>query len=255
MRFHDQVAIITAAGAGIGKATANIMVQEGATVIAIDIDRSRLDALQGEMAGAAGTLIPKVLDAANQASVREAVAEILVTQGKIDILVNAVGGSTIIAAPAATVDELSFEDWQKLIDFNLSATFLFCNAVVPLMKQAGQGKIVNLASIAGRGMSGASSSAYAAAKGGIIAFTKKLSSELGPSGINVNAIAPSLTLTERIRPHWEKRNAEQQALEIERTPLRRVAEAVDQARVIAFLASQDADFVTGITIDVTGGIS
>ena len=76
-----------------------------------------------------------------------------------------------------------------------------------------------------------------------------------PSGINVNAIAPSLTLTERIRPHWEKRNAEQQALEIERTPLRRVAEAVDQARVIAFLASQDADFITGITIDVTGGIS
>ena len=255
MRFHDQVAIITAAGAGIGKATANILVQEGATVIAIDVDGTRLDALQDEMAGAPGTLIPKLLDAADQTLVQEAVTRIWAIQGRIDILVNAVGGSTVIAAPAATVDELSFEDWQKVINFNLSATFLFCNAVVPLMKQAGQGKIVNLASIAGRGLSGASSSAYAAAKGGIIAFTKKLSSELGPSGINVNAIAPSLTLTERIRPHWEKRNAEQQALEIERTPLRRVAEAVDQARVIAFLASQDADFITGITIDVTGGIS
>ena len=255
MRFCDQVAIITAAGAGIGKATANILVQEGATVIAIDVDGTRLDALQDEMAGAPGTLIPKLLDAADQTLVQEAVTRIWAIQGRIDILVNAVGGSTVIAAPAATVDELSFEDWQKVINFNLSATFLFCNAVVPLMKQAGQGKIVNLASIAGRGLSGASSSAYAAAKGGIIAFTKKLSSELGPSGINVNAIAPSLTLTERIRPHWEKRNAEQQALEIERTPLRRVAEAVDQARVIAFLASQDADFITGITIDVTGGIS
>jgi NAD(P)-dependent dehydrogenase (short-subunit alcohol dehydrogenase family) len=255
MRFCDQVAIITAAGAGIGKATADILVQEGATVIAIDVDGTRLDALQDEMAGAPGTLIPKLLDAADQTLVREAVTKIWATQSRIDILVNAVGGSTIIAAPAATVDELSFEDWQKVIDFNLSATFLFCNAVVPLMKQAGQGKIVNLASIAGRGLSGASSSAYAAAKGGIIAFTKKLSSELGPSGINVNAIAPSLTLTERIRPHWEKRNAEQQALEIGRTPLRRVAEAVDQARVIAFLASQDADFITGITIDVTGCIS
>jgi NAD(P)-dependent dehydrogenase (short-subunit alcohol dehydrogenase family) len=255
MRFRDQVAIITAAGAGIGKATADIMVQEGATVIAIDVDGTRLDALQDEMAGAPGTLIPKLFDAADETLVREAVTKIWATQSRIDILVNAVGGSTIIAAPAATVDELSFEDWQKVIDFNLSATFLFCNAVVPLMKQAGQGKIVNLASIAGRGLSGASSSAYAAAKGGIIAFTKKLSSELGPSGINVNAIAPSLTLTERIRPHWEKRNAEQQALEIERTPLRRVAEAADQARVIAFLASQDADFITGITIDVTGGIS
>jgi NAD(P)-dependent dehydrogenase (short-subunit alcohol dehydrogenase family) len=255
MRFRDQIAVITAAGAGIGKATAGIMVQEGATVVAIDVDQSRLDALKDELASAPGKLIGKMLDAADQASVREAAAEISQTHGRIDILVNAVGGSTIIASPAATVDELSFEDWQKLINFNLNATFLCCNAVVPLMKQAGHGKIINLASIAGRGLSGASSSAYAAAKGGIIAFTRKLANELGPSGINVNAIAPSLTLTERIRPHWEKRNSEQQALEIERTPLRRVAEAVDQARVIAFLASQDADFVTGLTIDVTGGIS
>ncbi|MDA1098863.1 MAG: SDR family NAD(P)-dependent oxidoreductase [Proteobacteria bacterium] len=255
MRFKDQVAVITAAGAGIGKATAEIMVQEGATVIAIDVDGLRLEQLKNEMLGAPGTLIPKTLDAADQTSVREVVAEILNTQGHIDILVNAVGGSTIIENPAATVDELSFDDWRKLIDFNLNATFLCCNAVVPGMKRAGHGKIINLASIAGRGLSGASSSAYAAAKGGIIAFTRKLAYELGPSGINVNAIAPSLTLTERIRPHWEKRNSEQQAVEIERTPLRRVAEAVDQARVIAFLASRDADFVTGLTIDVTGGIS
>ena len=255
MRFQNQVSVITAAGAGIGKATAEIMVQEGATVIAIDVDNSRLKALTEALASAAGKLIPKMLDAADQTLVRGAVTEISETQGHIDILVNAVGGSTIIASPAATVDELSFEDWQKVINFNLNATFLFCNNVVPQMKQAGHGKIINLASIAGRGLSGASSSAYAAAKGGIIAFTKKLANELGPSGINVNAIAPSLTLTERIRPHWEKRNAEQQAVEIERTPLLRVAEAVDQARVIAFLASQDADFVTGLTIDVTGGIS
>ena len=253
MRFQDQVAVITAAGAGIGKATAEIMVQEGATVIAIDVDGSRLDALEAELSGAAGKLIPRLLDASDQALVSAAVGDIWQNHGRIDILVNAVGGSTIIAAPSATVDELSFEDWQKVIDFNLNATFLFCNTVVPLMKQAGHGKIINLASIAGRGLSGASSSAYAAAKGGIIAFTKKLSHELGPSGINVNAIAPSLTLTERIRPHWDKRNAEQQAREIERTPLRRVAEAGDQARVIAFLASTDADFVPGLTIDVTGG--
>jgi NAD(P)-dependent dehydrogenase (short-subunit alcohol dehydrogenase family) len=126
--------------------------------------------------------------------------------------------------------------------------------VTPVMKRQRRGKIVNLASIAGRGLSTSSSSAYAAAKGGIIAFTRKLSFELGPFGINVNAIAPSLTLTERIRPRWEQRSAEEQAAEINRTPLRRVAAAADQARVIAFLASSDADFVTGVTIDVTGGV-
>src|SRR6266567_2955993 len=120
-----------------------------------------------------------------------------------------------------------------------------------VMKRRRSGKIVNLASIAGRGLSANSSSAYAAAKGGIIAFTRKLAHELGPDGINVNAIAPSITLTERIRPHWENRSQGSQAEEIERTPLRRVAEAVDQANVICFLASSDADFVTGLTIDVT----
>jgi len=125
---------------------------------------------------------------------------------------------------------------------------------VPVMKRQRGGKIVNISSIAGRGISASSSSAYATAKGGIIALTKKLGRELGPFGITVNAIAPSMTLTERIRPRWEQRSSEEQAQEILRTPLRRMAEARDQARVICFLASRDADFVTGVTIDVTGGI-
>jgi len=102
------------------------------------------------------------------------------------------------------------------------------------MKRQRRGKIVNLASIAGRGLSQTSSSAYAAAKGGIIAFTRKLAFELGPYGVTINAIAPSLTLTERIRPHWEKRTPEAQAAEITRTPLRHVAEAADPPRSSVF---------------------
>lgn len=255
MRFRDQVAIVTAAGAGIGRASAEIMAREGATVVAVDVDEARLGALEAALSGAAGRIVPRRSDALRREAVDALVAEVADAYGRIDILVNAVGGSTIVAKPAGTVDELSFEDWQRLIDFNLSATFLFCHAVVPVMKRAGRGRIVNLSSIAGRGLSIASSSAYAAAKGGIIAFTRKLASELGPHGITVNAIAPSLTLTERIRPHWEKRSPEQQAAEVERIPLRRIPEAMDQARVIAFLASSDADFVTGVTIDVTGGLS
>ena len=253
MRFTDQVALITAAGSGIGRATAEMIAREGGTVIAVDTDVAKLESLLGAIAAAGGRADGRVADALDAAQVEETVAWAAHDFGTIDILVNAVGGSTIIQRPAAKIEELSLSDWQRLIAFNLQGTFLFCHAVVPVMKRRRRGKIVNLASIAGRGRSTASSAAYAAAKGGIIALTKKLSAELGPHGITVNAIAPSLTLTERIRPHWNQCAPEDRAAEIARTPLRRVAEAVDQARVICFLASADADFVTGVTIDVTGG--
>ncbi len=254
MRFRNQVALITAAANGIGRASAAIMAREGATVIAVDNHQGRLDEAVPALRQNGGKVEGRLCDALDAAQVDPLVADVARTHGRIDILVNAVGGSTVIEKPLAETEALSFADWQKLIDFNLSGTFLFTHATIPVMRRQRRGKIVNLASIAGRGLSYNSSSAYAAAKGGIIAFTRKLAYELGPDGINVNAIAPSITLTERIRPHWDKRSQAQQAEEIERTPLRRVAEAVDQANVICFLASADADFVTGVTIDVTGGI-
>ncbi len=253
MRFQDKVALITAAASGIGRATADIMAREGAVVVAVDNNEERLDRTVAELATAGGRAHRRLCDALDAADVEATVASVAREFGRIDILVNAVGGSTIIGKSGATIDELSFADWQKLIDFNLSGTFLFTQAVVPVMQRQKSGKIVNLSSIAGRGLSVSSSSAYATAKGGIIAFTRKLAFELGPWGININAIAPSRTLTERIRPRWDQSSPEDQQAEIDKTPLRRVAEAPDQAKVICFLASSDADFVTGVTIDITGG--
>jgi len=253
MRFAGKVALITAVASGIGRATADIMAREGATIVGVDNNQERLDRTVAEIAAAGGVVHGRLCNALQKDQVDPLVAGIAREFGRIDILVNAVGGSTIIARSGATVDELTLDEWKKLLDFNLDGTFLFTHAVVPVMKRQQSGKIVNLSSIAGRGRSASSSAAYAAAKGGIIAFTKKISYEVGPYGININAIAPSTTLTERIRPHWERRSQEDQARAIDATPLRRVAEAVDQARVICFLASSDADFITGVTIDVTGG--
>ena len=253
MRFTNKVALITAAANGIGRATAEIMVREGATVIAVDNHQGRLEEAMASLKQK-GRAEGRQVDALAAAEVDALVADVVKQHGTIDILVNAVGGSTVIANPQVTTEQMSFADWQKLIAFNLDGTFLVSHAVIPQMRRQRSGKIVNLASIAGRGLSVNASSAYAAAKGGIIAFTRKLAHELGPDNINVNAIAPSVTLTERIRPHWEKRSQAAQAEEIERTPLRRVALPEDQARVICFLASADADFVTGLTIDVTGGV-
>jgi NAD(P)-dependent dehydrogenase (short-subunit alcohol dehydrogenase family) len=254
MRFDKRVALITAAASGIGRATADIIAAEGGTVVAVDTDKARLEKMLAEIQRAGGRAFGRQADALDPHQVDDVVKAVVSEHGRIDILVNAVGGSTIIAKPGATVEELTLAEWQRLIAFNLDGTFLFCHAVAPLMKRQGAGKIVNISSIAGRGLSGSSSGAYAAAKGGIIAFTRKLAHELGPFGVTVNAIAPSLTLTERLRPRWDGWTEARKGEELARNPLRRVAEARDQARVICFLASADADFVTGVTIDVTGGI-
>lgn len=253
MRFRDKIALISGAGSGIGRATAQIMGGEGATVVGVDVQQTHLEQVMAGIRQDGGKANGAVADALNPEQVTQVVQNVVDEWGRIDILVNAVGGSTIISQSNATVDELTLDDWQRLLTFNLSGTFLFCHTVVPIMKRQHSGKIVNISSIAGRGLSESSSSAYATAKGGIIAFTRKLSFELGPFGITCNAIAPSRTLSERIHPRWEQLSEAEQRAVLNRTPLRRLAQPEDQARVICFLASSDADFVTGVTIDVTGG--
>jgi len=179
MRFKGKVALITAAASGIGRATANIIGGEGGHIAAVDNNRERLEATIAEIAASGGVAHPYNANALEADAAARVVTDAANRFGRIDILVNAVGGSTIIDKPGATTEELTLAEWQALLHFNLTGTFLFTHAVIPVMKRQKSGKIVNLASIAGRGKSVESSSAYAAAKGGIIAFTTKLAHELG----------------------------------------------------------------------------
>lgn len=253
MRFENQVAIVTGAASGIGRASCEILAGEGATVFAVDLNAQRLDELVMRISQAGGKAEAMPADVTVESEAPRIAAHAVASRGRIDILVNAVGGSTIVPNSSRPIEELSLNEWRALVDFNLSGTFLFTNAVIPTMKQQRSGKIVSVSSIAGRGLSLVSSSAYATAKGGIIALTRKLSFELGPFGINCNAIAPGVTLTERVAPIWKARTDEQRAQVLENIPMRKMPQAEDQARVIAFLASRDADFVSGTTIDVAGG--
>ena len=153
MRFQGKVALISAAGAGIGRATAMIIGREGGTVVGVDVEQGALDRLTADVGAAGGRALALRADALDAASVEGVVGRAVDAYGHIDILVNAVGGSTIVSRPAAPLDELTLPEWERLLHFNLTGTFLLTHAVIPVMKRQRSGKIVNLSSIAGRGLS------------------------------------------------------------------------------------------------------
>lgn len=252
MRFKDKVAVVTGAAQGIGKATSKILASEGAFLVAVDLNPSALANLSKEVEAFGVEVISMEVDVLDRVAVGKLVESVINRFGKIDILVNAVGGSTIIENNAATVDELTLEDWDKVMNFNLRGTFLCTNAIIKHMKKQGNGKVVNISSDAAHSV-GDPGTAYVAAKAGVMAFTKKVAKEVGPFGITCNAIAPNMTLSERVGPRWEQRSDEDKQRKLEAIPLRRVSEPEDQAKVIAFLASSDADYVSGVTIDTNGG--
>ena len=252
MRFQNKVALVTASASGIGKATAEILAREGAHLVAADLNPDSLSNLSKSIKAEGGTITTKEVNVLEEEPVKNLVDSLIADLGKIDILVNAVGGSTVIKDSSASVDNLEFDDWNKILDFNLRGTFLCTHEVVKHMKRQGNGKIVNISSDAAHSL-GEPSSAYVAAKAGIMAFTKKVAKESGPYGVTCNAIAPGMTLSERIQPRWAQRSEEQRQIIIDQIPLGRLSQPEDQAKVIAFLASEDANYVTGVTIDTSGG--
>ena len=252
MRFQNKVALVTASASGIGKATAEILAREGAHLVAADLNPDSLSNLSKSIKTEGGTITTKEVNVLEEEPVKNLVDSLIADLGKIDILVNAVGGSTVIKNSSASVDNLEFDDWNKILDFNLRGTFLCTHEVIKHMKQQGSAKIVNISSDAAHSL-GEPSSAYVAAKAGIMAFTKKVAKEAGPYGVTCNAIAPGMTLSERIQPRWVQRSEEQRQIIIDQIPLGRLSQPEDQAKVIAFLASEDANYVTGVTIDTSGG--
>ena len=252
MRFQNKVALVTASASGIGKATAEILAREGAHLVAADLNPDSLSDLSKSIKAEGGIITTNEVNVLEEEPVKNLVDSVIANLGKIDILVNAVGGSTIIQNSSASVDNLAFDDWNKVLDFNLRGTFLCTHEVIKHMKRQGNGKIVNISSDAAHSL-GEPSSAYVAAKAGIMAFTKKVAKESGPYGVTCNAIAPGMTLSESFQPRWEGRSEEQRKIIIDQIPLGRLSKPEDQAKVIAFLASEDANYVTGVTIDTSGG--
>jgi 3-oxoacyl-[acyl-carrier protein] reductase len=242
MRLQGKVALITGGAQGIGRATAERFAREGAIVVIADLNLPRGEEVAATIGEGAFAL---ELDVSDAASVQAAVERVLAQEGRVDILVNNAG----ITRDARTV-KMTEEQFDAVVAVNLKGVWLCSRAVAPAMIARGSGVILNASSIVGlAGNFGQAN--YAATKAGVIAMTKTLARELGPSGIRVNAVAPGFIATDMVATVPAK---VVQALE-ERTPLRRLGRPEEVAAVYAFLASDDASFINGAVISVDGGLT
>jgi NAD(P)-dependent dehydrogenase (short-subunit alcohol dehydrogenase family) len=238
-RFEDQVIVVTGGSKGIGLGVAKRMAAEGAHVVIWS--RSGAENLAATLGHRALGILT---DVASEESVAEALAATLAAFGKIDVLVTSAG----INAPLNLVQDVSLSEWQKVMDINLNGTFLCSRAVLPGMIERNQGRIVTVASLAGKEPK-PKLSAYAASKAGVIAFTKALGQELGTTNIRANCFAPGAIDTPMTQ------NLPQPVREMlsNMAPQKRMGTIEECAAMIGFMASSDCSFCSGAVFDLTGG--
>jgi 2-dehydro-3-deoxy-L-rhamnonate dehydrogenase (NAD+) len=238
-----RTAIITGGARGIGYAAAERMLASGATVVLWDMDRQALDEGAGTLAKK-GTVSTDIVQLTDETSVAAATAAVLERHGKIDILVNNAG----ITGGNAKLWELEPDVWRQVIDVNLVAPYLTCHAVVPAMLRNGYGRIVNIASIAGK-EGNPNASHYSASKAGLIALTKSLGKELATANILVNCITPAAAKTaifDQMKPEFIE-------FMLSKIPMGRFVQVDEIAAMIAWLSSEDCSFSTGAVFDISGG--
>ena len=247
LNLKDRVAVVTGGGSGIGEGIARALAVEGCNLCIFDRDASAAQRTAASLA-ATGIIAQSIaVDVGDSAAVEKAFAEAISNFGRLDILVNAAG-----VLSTGLVADLPVTEWQRIAQVNLAGVVYCVKAAIPVMSQQRFGRIINIASVSAmRGGGSVGNTLYGATKAGVVALTMGLARELGPFGITANAIAPAVVdtaMTHAALTEGAKRKI------LERIPLGRLAQLSDIADIAAFLASERAGFITGVTIPVDGGI-
>ena len=249
-RFTDRVVIVTGSTAGIGLATAIAFAREGARVVLNGRDERRLARAQRALAGVGAPPLGVAGDVSRTAVAERLVRTAVRRFGRVDVLVNNAGQGSDLRR----VGEITDADWDRVLAANLRSAFLCSRAVASVMERQGSGRIINVSSLAGRSVSRLSGAQYASSKAGMLGLTRQLARELGRHGITVNTVAPGMTLVDRIARKWARQPAPARARLLADIPLGRLARPEEVAAANLFLASDEAAYISGATLDVNGGL-
>jgi NAD(P)-dependent dehydrogenase (short-subunit alcohol dehydrogenase family) len=250
-RLLDRNAIVTGAARGMGYAIAKALFEEGARVAIIDVDDKGVTDAARKLDSKYGRVLGKRVDVTHKSEIQNLVKEIRSLWGGIDVLVNNAGGA--LNTPYI-LEEIEEKDWNLVVDVNLKGAFFCCQAVIPEMLKQKKGAIVNISALAGHWRASLAGVQYTAAKAGVEGLTRQLAYDYGKSGIRVNAVAPTVTLTgDRIQGLWEAKSEEEKKKVLSAIPLGRLGTPEEVASVVVFLASDESSYITGITLDVNGG--
>jgi 3-oxoacyl-[acyl-carrier protein] reductase len=247
--LKDKVAIITGAGRGLGKEFALRFSAEGAKLLLPDISLERAEAVAKTINAKGGEALTMLTDISEEKDTKKMADEVIRLYGRVDILLN--NAALYYGVARCNWDEWTVKDWDRMFEINVRGTYLCCKAIAPLMVKAGKGKIINIASDVFKVTGAHQLLAYACSKSAVYTLTQCLARALGPSGINVNSIAPGFTATEASLGQDKEGKAFEETIDAQ--CLKRREEPTDLPGTAVFLASADSDFITGQYIVVNGG--